>query len=192
MKIYHYDSYTKKFFGSSDARLDPLESEKQGKKIYLMPAFSTTIEPPEIGVNEAAIFDTTKKSWEIKIDYTMKPIYKKEDGSQNPMIEEFGVDIPDDCTTIPPPKDFKHPKFVDEKWIDNSIFFKKRGRIFKRDKASVDLNTSTLVKNLGEDKVKTLKMIAGDGYCPEWDNFLIERQKIIDEGNEFIIDNDLK
>lgn len=47
MKAYQYDSETKKYIGEIDRQIDPLESEAQGKEIWLMPADSTDIVPPE-------------------------------------------------------------------------------------------------------------------------------------------------
>lgn len=46
MVVYIYDS-DKKYIGTRQAQLNPIQTKKQGKEIYLMPANSTTIEPPE-------------------------------------------------------------------------------------------------------------------------------------------------
>lgn len=42
MEIWNYDSSTKELVGSSQARVDPMSPEQ-----YLLPAFATTIRPPE-------------------------------------------------------------------------------------------------------------------------------------------------
>jgi hypothetical protein len=47
MKAYLFDENTKEFEGLVDCQIDPLESEKQGKKIWLLPANSTLVEPLE-------------------------------------------------------------------------------------------------------------------------------------------------
>ena len=46
MLVYRYDSETKIFLYSEPAMLDPLETQKAGKNIYLMPANCTDVEPP--------------------------------------------------------------------------------------------------------------------------------------------------
>lgn len=45
MIVYIYDN-NKKFMGSSQAQLDPLETERKGENVYILPANSTTIAPP--------------------------------------------------------------------------------------------------------------------------------------------------
>lgn len=47
MKIYRYDNETKEYIGAENAFIDPLETEKQKKDVYLIPANCTEIEPPE-------------------------------------------------------------------------------------------------------------------------------------------------
>lgn len=47
MKAYQYDSETKKYLWEIDRQIDPLESEAQGKDVWLMPADSTDIVPLE-------------------------------------------------------------------------------------------------------------------------------------------------
>lgn len=46
MLVYRYDPETKIFLYSEPAMLDPLETQKAGKNIYLMPANCTDVEPP--------------------------------------------------------------------------------------------------------------------------------------------------
>ena len=38
MEIYMFDGETKEYIGAEDALLDPLETKKQGKPVYLLPA----------------------------------------------------------------------------------------------------------------------------------------------------------
>lgn len=45
MNAYKYDA-NGKYIGRVECQLDPLETKKAGKEIYLIPANSTTIEPP--------------------------------------------------------------------------------------------------------------------------------------------------
>jgi hypothetical protein len=46
MKFYNYDTFGK-FIGESEGVLNPLETQKQKKNVYLVPAKSTDIKPPE-------------------------------------------------------------------------------------------------------------------------------------------------
>ena len=64
MKAYQYDSETKKYIGEIERQIDPLESQAQGKDIYLMPADSTDIVPPEAKEGYDIVFNGT--GWEYK------------------------------------------------------------------------------------------------------------------------------
>lgn len=64
MKAYHYDSETKKYIGEIDRQIDPLESQAQGKEIWLMPADSTDIVPPEAKEGYDIVFNGA--GWEYK------------------------------------------------------------------------------------------------------------------------------
>ena len=46
MKIYLYDRDTKEYICGKNAFLDPLETKKQGKEVYLIPANAVLDEPP--------------------------------------------------------------------------------------------------------------------------------------------------
>ncbi|MFQ6744813.1 MAG: hypothetical protein ACLRFN_02430 [Alphaproteobacteria bacterium] len=84
MKAYQYDSETKKYIGEIDRQLDPLESQAQGKEIYLMPADSTDIVPPESKDGYDIVFNGT--------DWEYKEIEKPEPQPQ-PTIEEQNEQI---------------------------------------------------------------------------------------------------
>lgn len=58
-------------------------------------------------------------------------------------------------------------------------------------KADVDAITRQRIIDLGEEKAKTEKIIAGSGECPIWDTFVIARAAIIQEGDAFIAANNL-
>lgn len=64
MKAYQYDSETKKYIGEIDRQIDPLESQAQGREIWLMPADSTDIVPPEAKDGYDIVFNGT--GWEYK------------------------------------------------------------------------------------------------------------------------------
>lgn len=46
MNVYKYDYQTKEYIGTEAALIDPLESEKQSKEVYLLPANATFTAPP--------------------------------------------------------------------------------------------------------------------------------------------------
>lgn len=59
---------------SYECQLDPLESEKQGKQIYLQPANSTLIAPPDVAENHKAIWNGT--AWE-DVDFTPQEVVEE-------------------------------------------------------------------------------------------------------------------
>ncbi len=69
MNIYHYDKDTKEFTFSMTADKDPEESRCRGELVPLVPAYATTIKPPELKENEAAVFDIENNKWVVKPDY---------------------------------------------------------------------------------------------------------------------------
>ena len=79
MKVYHYDSITKEYSGISDARLDPLETKKQGKEIYLLPASATFDTPSKVSSNQVAIWQD--KKWKT-VD--IPPIIEEEPPVETP------------------------------------------------------------------------------------------------------------
>lgn len=46
MQYYSYTADTKEFIGQGTAQLDPLESKKQGKEVFLLPAKMPHLQPP--------------------------------------------------------------------------------------------------------------------------------------------------
>jgi len=61
MKIYHYTD-TGEYKGETDARVDPLDANN-----YLIPRNATTQAPPQVGDNQAAIYDG--QEWSIEEDH---------------------------------------------------------------------------------------------------------------------------
>lgn len=61
MQVYKYDEQTKEYIGTEQALIDPLESELQGKTIYLLPA-NATFEKPNLQEGFASAFNGTQ--WE--------------------------------------------------------------------------------------------------------------------------------
>jgi hypothetical protein len=109
MKIFSYHPEKHYFTGESDARIDPLEAGE-----FLIPAFATTISPPECGNYEAAIFDG---DWIKKIDRIGQHYYQQ-DGVRVE-IEEYGIDIPEGSLTEDPPTEY-HDSHDGSVWIENT------------------------------------------------------------------------
>ena len=65
MKIYNFDEITKEYIGSEEALIDPLETEKQGKSIFLVPANAVLEEPPAAEDGKAVIYSD---GWKIVPD----------------------------------------------------------------------------------------------------------------------------
>ena len=72
MKAYCYDN-DYNFACEVDCFLDPLESEKQGTEIYLLPANSTFAKVPEFNT-KTQYAEWKKNTWEIKEIPTPEPI----------------------------------------------------------------------------------------------------------------------
>lgn len=66
MKIYRYDDEGV-FLTEDEGYLDPEETKKQGKEIYMLPANSTFTAPPKTNNDEIAIFKNG--IWRIEKDY---------------------------------------------------------------------------------------------------------------------------
>lgn len=65
MKVYCYEPDTKEYIGAEDALLDPLETEKQGKNIFLIPANAVLEEPPAAEDGKAIIYSD---GWQVVPD----------------------------------------------------------------------------------------------------------------------------
>lgn len=110
MIIYQYNKLTGEFLHKREANLDPLETEKQRKNIYLMPASTTIKKPPLVGENQVGIFIDDK--WIKKADYRKEIYYKI--GTKEKV--KFGIgDKPDSSMTQLEP--FDGCKWDGGKWI---------------------------------------------------------------------------
>lgn len=189
--IYIYNPITFEYVGTSKAKLDVLGTKALGKKRYTKPAHSTFIKPPKAKKNEIVIFE--KVGWAIKKDFRGSVYYEK--NGKKHIIEKINETIPEWAVLLEPPKNFKEPVYDtnDNKWVDRSIVKElKYNNISVRTKEDVNKVTSDLIKNLGEEKIKTLKLLAGNGECKEWDDFIITREKLLEEGKLFIKNNYLE
>ena len=104
MIFYGYDKKTKEYTGTQNAFIDPLETKKQGKNVYLVPANATDKKPLKAKENQAVIFNGSE--WEIVADYRGKTYYI---GTEQHEMKELG-DLPKGATFEP----VKPKKTLDE------------------------------------------------------------------------------
>ena len=178
-KLYNYHPITGEFLNSSEAFIDPETSKRNGYDVYKLSSYSTFKEPPLCKDNYVAVFEND--DWVTKSDYRGQVLYKP--NGEKITITEIDVVFPDDSIFYAPPTDFIKPKFIDGEWKETAIIY--RG-IMVETKKDVDLVTSSLIKDLGEDKAKTEKLISGNNPSEIWFNFIQNREKLIQEGNDFI------
>ena len=95
MIFYTYDEKTKEYTGAQNGFIDPLETKKQGKNVYLVPANATDKKPLEVKENQAVIFNGSE--WEIVADYRNKTYYL---GTEPHEMKELG-DLPNGATFEP-------------------------------------------------------------------------------------------
>ena len=69
MKFYLYDKDTKEYQGEQLGYIDPLETELRGENVYLIPPYSTDIEPnlSELKDNEILVFKGGK--WQVEQEF---------------------------------------------------------------------------------------------------------------------------
>ena len=95
MIFYIYDEKTKELIGTQNGFIDPLETKKQGKNVYLVPANATDKKPLKTKKNQAVIFNGSE--WEIIADYRGKTYYI---GTEQHEMKELG-DLPKGATFEP-------------------------------------------------------------------------------------------
>ncbi len=123
MKLYYYDRGTKEYLGEAVADMDPLESEKQGEKVYLIPAHATSTPPPATAINEMTIFDDLSGHWSIVPDYRGEE-YFTANGTMK-KIETLGEALPADAIRIPPPSHYHTWNSANARWEADLAFIKK-------------------------------------------------------------------
>lgn len=76
MKFYLYDETTKEYIGDQIGYIDPLETKLKGENVYLIPPYSTDIEPnlSELKDNEIFVFNGSK--WEIQKEFFVGKVVK--------------------------------------------------------------------------------------------------------------------
>jgi hypothetical protein len=193
MNNYSWHPETFEYIGSTQSQLDPMETEIQGEDIFLCPTNATHDAPPSTGANEIAIWDVDLEQWEIVSDFRGQ-IYFERYGEQLE-ISIIGETVPvgPDYTLEPPPEDIRNPKLHYGAWVERYPMYQGAdGKTHPcKVKADVDRHTREriAIAGVGEGKVKTMKILAGEDECPEWDEWLTLRQTLLDEGNTFCADN---
>lgn len=90
MLVYKYDEETKEYLGEETALINPLESELQGKDIYLLPA-NATFEKPNLQDGFASVFNG--EQWENIEDNRGKEYWLETDtfGTPAHTMKELGA-----------------------------------------------------------------------------------------------------
>ena len=91
MQVYKYDEQTKEYIGAEQALINPLESELQGKTIYLLPANATFEKPNLKQEGFASVFNGTQ--WENIEDNRGKEYWLDTDtfGTPAKTMKELGA-----------------------------------------------------------------------------------------------------
>lgn len=84
-RIYNYHPKTKELLG--DGFADPCPLNPDG---FLVPAYATTIEPPDVKANEKQVFDEKKQKWSIVPDFRGQ-IYYNTSTKEAVRIEGLGI-----------------------------------------------------------------------------------------------------
>lgn len=100
MDLYHYSPENGEYLSTTEAFLDPLETERSGSDVYLIPALATTTPPPQASDKEAVVFENG--AWVIKPDHRGETWYKAY--NEPVVIKEIGNPINDGFTKIEPSK----------------------------------------------------------------------------------------
>lgn len=90
MQVYKYDEKTKEYIGTEQALIDPMETELQGKEIYLLPA-NATFEKPNLQEGFASVWNGTQ--WENIEDNRGKEYWLADDeyGTPAKTMKELGA-----------------------------------------------------------------------------------------------------
>jgi|GEM_PF-2288631 len=184
MQIYHYSGETGEFLRASEARIDPLETKKTGSPVYLRPANSTPDAPPTAGEHQAAV--CRDGAWSLVDDYRGQKYWNKDTGEEV-TIQDLGA-LDADFVATEPTSGLFQPQWDGSQWIETALVY---GGVVVASKADVDRVTRQRIVDLGEEKAKTEKILAGTEACAIWDTFIAARAVILQEGEDFIAANSL-
>lgn len=87
MTIYYsFDPATAELLGAHTAQVDPLETQRAGHTVYCgLPPHSTTVRPPALAVNQAAVW--TGKGWSVVADFRGETWWR---GEKAETVSDFG------------------------------------------------------------------------------------------------------
>lgn len=99
-KAYLYDEKTKEYKSEVNAQLDPLESEKAGKDIYLLPANATWLKPTP---KDGCVPVWNGETWDMVEDHRKQEYWLPEDkyGAPAREMKELGP-LPEGATLTAP------------------------------------------------------------------------------------------
>lgn len=93
MKCYTYYEKTKEYKDIATAQLDPLETKKAGKDVWILPANATFEEPPVFNKNHKTVI-WNSESWEIVSDWRKCRLYNPKTKEET-SVTEIGKDKPE-------------------------------------------------------------------------------------------------
>ncbi len=114
IKIYHYLESTLEWHHTSYAREDPQEKGRP-----LVPAWSTTLEPPIIKDNEAAIFNRTSETWSVVVDYRKFKLWSKD--TAQPVTAQLGDTPASLNATELDPAGIDYPLWDGAQWVNDEV-----------------------------------------------------------------------
>lgn len=126
MNVYKYND-NGEYTGTEEALLDPLETEQQGKNIYLLPTNATFTEPSE--TQEGCVNVWNGEAWEQLEDNRGIEYWLPEDkyGASAHEMKELGA-LPEGATTTAPEQTFEELKAAKIKEA-GTLFAQKRDTV---------------------------------------------------------------
>lgn len=114
MQIHNYNPDTREYTHSADARLDPLESQAQGKDVFLIPAYATDTAPKAAPSGHVRCF--IDGTWSFVEDNRGKVIYSTADATAFTM----GIlgPVPAGYTLLVP---CEYPKWEGGIWVVDTV-----------------------------------------------------------------------
>ena len=159
MQVYRYDEQTKEYIGAEQALINPLESELQGKTIYLLPA-NATFEKPNLQDGFASVWNG--EQWENIEDNRGKEYWLDTDtfGTPAHTMKELGA-FPAGAVFTAPAKtleQLKQDKILEFKTIRDTEEVKPipyNGNLFDfDDKARDRINSAIIALSITDQSIE--------------------------------------